>query len=165
MAGKSVNKVILLGHLGKDAETKFTPSGSSVTNFTLATNRRVKDQQSGEWRDETDWHRVVLWQSENIANYLLKGKQVYLEGRLQTRTWEDKEGRKNYTTEVVCNSQDVILLSSGRGGGGEASTGGGEYAPQPVSMPRSAQRQQPQYQSPPDEGGSNQGITDDDVPF
>ena len=85
MAGKSVNKVILLGHLGKDAETKFTPSGTSVTNFTLATNRRVKDQQSGEWRDETDWHRVVLWQAENIANYLLKGKQVYLEGRLQTR--------------------------------------------------------------------------------
>ena len=116
MAGKSVNKVILLGHLGKDAETKFTPSGTSVTNFTLATNRRVKDQQSGEWRDETDWHRVVLWQAENITNYLLKGKQVYLEGRLQTRTWEDKEGKKNYTTEVVCNSDDIILLASGRGG-------------------------------------------------
>jgi single-strand DNA-binding protein len=162
MAGKSVNKVILLGHLGKDAETKFTPSGSSVTNFTLATNRRVKDQQSGEWRDETDWHRVVLWQSENIANYLLKGKQVYLEGRLQTRTWEDKEGKKNYTTEVVCQSQDIILLASGRGGG--EMPAGGEYSQQPVSMPRSAQRQQaPQYQAPPDDGG--QGITDDDVPF
>ena len=123
MAGKSVNKVILLGHLGKDAETKFTPSGTSVTNFTLATNRRIKDQQSGEWRDETDWHRVVLWQSENIANYLLKGKQVYLEGRLQTRMWEDKEGKKNYTTEVVCGANDVILLASGRGG---ESAGAGE---------------------------------------
>ena len=164
MAGKSVNKVTLLGHLGKDAETKFTPSGASVTNFTLATNRRVKDQQSGEWRDETDWHRVVLWQSENIANYLLKGKQVYLEGRLQTRTWEDKEGKKNYTTEVVCYANDVILLSSGRGG----DSGGGDYQqqPQPVSMPRSAQRQQPSAApAPAEDPGFNQGITDDDVPF
>ena len=166
MAGKSVNKVILLGHLGRDAETKFTPSGTSVTNFTLATNRRVKDQQSGEWRDETDWHRVVLWQSENIANYLLKGKQVYLEGRLQTRQWEDKEGKKNYTTEVICNSNDVILLASGRGG----DAGGGDYAqgPQPVSMPRSARPQpqaQPQPSAPSDDQSFNQGITDDDVPF
>jgi single-strand DNA-binding protein len=164
MAGKSVNKVILLGHLGKDAETKFTPSGTAVTNFTLATNRRVKDQQSGEWRDETDWHRVVLWQAENITNYLLKGKQVYLEGRLQTRTWEDKEGKKNYTTEVVCNSADIILLASGRGG---EPAGGSEYSspgPQPVSMPRSAQRPQPQA-APAEDPGFNQGITDDDVPF
>jgi len=165
MAGKSVNKVTLLGHLGKDAETKFTPSGTSVTNFTLATNRRVKDQQSGEWRDETEWHRVVLWQAENIVNYLLKGKQVYLEGRLQTRMWEDKEGKKNYTTEVVCNSNDIILLASGRGG--DPGPGGGDYqeqAPRPVSMPRSAQRPQPQS-APSEDPGFNQGITDDDVPF
>ena len=163
MAGKSVNKVILLGHLGKDAETKFTPGGSSVTNFTLATNRRVKDQQSGEWRDETDWHRVVLWQAENISNYLLKGKQVYLEGRLQTRQWEDKEGRKNYTTEVVCNAQDIILLASGRSGEGG---GGGDFSQEPVSRPRSAPRpQQAQPQSAPDDASFSQGITDDDVPF
>jgi len=163
MAGKSVNKVILLGHLGKDAETKFTPSGSSVTNFTLATNRRVKDQQSGEWRDETDWHRVVLWQAENITNYLLKGKQVYLEGRLQTRMWEDKEGKKNYTTEVVCNAIDVILLASGRGGD---ASGGGDYQQQPVSMPRSARPQPQAQQAPPaEDAGFSQGITDDDVPF
>jgi len=163
MAGKSVNKVILMGHCGKDAETKFTPSGTSVTNFSLATNRRVKDQQSGDWRDETDWHRVVLWQAENISNYLLKGKQVYLEGRLQTRQWEDKDGKKNYMTEVVCNSQDIILLASGRGGD---APGGGDYAQQsqPVSMPRSAQRPQPQA-GPPDDPGFSQGITDDDVPF
>jgi len=164
MAGKSVNKVILLGHLGKDAETKFTPSGTSVTNFTLATNRRIKDQQSGEWRDETDWHRVVLWQSENIANYLLKGKQVYLEGRLQTRMWEDKEGKKNYTTEVVCGANDVILLASGRGG---ESAGAGEHQQQqPVSMPRSARPQpQAQHGPPAEDPGFSQGITDDDVPF
>ena len=106
MASRSVNKVILLGHLGKDAETKFTPSGVSVTNFTLATNRRWKDQQSGEWKEETEWHRIVLWRSENVSNYLLKGKQVYIEGRLQTRSYEDKEGRKVYTTEVVCGRFD-----------------------------------------------------------
>jgi single-strand DNA-binding protein len=165
MAGKSVNKVILLGHLGRDAETKFTPSGTSVTNFSLATNRRVKDQQSGEWRDETDWHRIVIWQSENIANYLLKGKQVYLEGRLQTRMWEDKDGKKNYSTEVVCQANDVILLASGRAG---ESAGGGEYAqqPQPVSMPRSARPQaQAQHAPPAEDPGFSQGITDDDVPF
>jgi single-strand DNA-binding protein len=162
MAGKSVNRVILLGHLGKDAETKFTPSGTSVTNFSLATNRRTKDQQTGEWRDETDWHRVVIWQAENIANYLLKGKQVYLEGRLQTRQWEDKDGKKNYTTEVVCFANDVILLASGRAGD---APGGGDYSqqPQPVSMPRSA-RPQPQA-APAEDPGFNQGVTDDDVPF
>jgi single-strand DNA-binding protein len=162
MAGKSVNRVTLLGHLGKDAETKFTPSGTSVTNFTLATNRRTKDQQTGEWRDETDWHRVVIWQAENISNYLLKGKQVYLEGRLQTRQWEDKDGKKNYTTEVVCFANDIILLASGRGGD---APGGGDYSQQqqPVSMPRSA-RPQPQA-APAEEPGFNQGITDDDVPF
>src|SRR5689334_1517382 len=113
MASRSVNKVILLGHLGKDAETKFTQGGVAVTNFTLATSRRWKDQQSGEWKEETEWHRCVLWRSENVSNYLLKGKQIYVEGRLQTRSYDDKDGQKRYTTEVVCD--DVILLG-GRGG-------------------------------------------------
>src|SRR5437660_783203 len=115
MASRSVNKVILLGHLGKDAETKFTPSGVSRSSFTIATNRRWKDQQSGEWKEITDWHNVVLWRSENLSNYLLKGKQVYVEGRLESRSWEDKEGQKRYITEVVAD--DLILLA-GRGGGG-----------------------------------------------
>ena len=165
MAGKSVNKVTLLGHLGKDAETKFTPSGTSVTNFTLATNRRVKDQQSGEWRDETDWHRVVLWQAENIANYLLKGKQVYLEGRLQTRMWEDKEGKKNYTTEVVCNSNDIIL--SGLGPRRRSRPGGGDYQEQlaPRSRCRAARSVRNRSRRRRKIPGFNQGITDDDVPF
>src|ERR1044072_3220829 len=120
MASRSVNKVILLGHLGKDAETKFTPSGVAKTSFTIATNRRWKDQQSGEWKEITDWHNVVLWRSENVANYLLKGKQVYVEGRLETRSWEDQQsGQKKYMTEVVAD--DVILLASGgRGRGGRA---------------------------------------------
>ncbi len=155
MASRSVNKVILIGHLGKDAETKFTPSGASVTNFTLATSRRWKDQQSGEWKEETDWHRVVYWRAENVANYLLKGKQVYLEGRLQTRSYEDKDGKKVYITEVVC--EDLILLGSGRAGDAP-----GDFNQQPVSMPRSAPRPQPAAAPSED---FHQGITDDDVPF
>jgi len=161
MASRSVNKVILLGHLGKDAETKFTPSGVSRSNFTLATNRRWKDQSTGEWKEETDWHNLVMWRSENLANYLLKGKQVYVEGRLQTRSWDDKDGQKRYTTEVVVD--DLILL----GGRGDSGPGGGDFERQdrPVSMPRSAQRPpQPAAQTPPAED-FNQGITDDDVPF
>ena len=161
MAARSVNKVILMGNLGKDAETKFTPSGTAVSNFTLATNRRWKDQQSGEWKEETEWHRCVLWRSENRANYLTKGTPVYIEGRLQTRSWEDKDGQKRYTTEVVC--EDLILLSSrvGDAGGGAPS---GDFE-RPVSMPRSAQRPQQAAPSaaPPDD--FSQGITDDDVPF
>ena len=164
MASRSVNKVILLGHLGKDAETRFTPQGTAVTNFTLATNRRWKDQQTGDWKEETDWHNVVLWRSENLSNYLQKGKQVYVEGRLRTRSWDDKDGNKRYTTEVVAD--DVILLG-GRGDaeGAPAYSGGG--ADQPVSMPRSAQRPRPQAAAPtaaPDPYG-DQGVGDDDVPF
>ena len=160
MASRSVNKVILLGHLGKDAETKFTPGGVARSTFSIATNRRWKDQQSGEWKEETDWHNVILWRSENLANYLLKGKQVYIEGRLQTRSYDDKEGQKKYMTEVVCD--DLILLGSGR-----ADSGGppGEFSQQPVSMPRSAQRPQQSPAAAPAADEFNQGITDDDVPF
>jgi single-strand DNA-binding protein len=156
MASRSVNKVILVGNLGKDAETKFTTSGTAVTKFPIATSRRWKDQQSGEWKEETDWHNVILWRAENLANYLLKGKQVYVEGRLQTRNYDDKEGKKVYVTEVV--AEDVILLG---GRPSEASAGAGEYAPGPVSMPRSAQRPAPAVA--PDQ--ASQEITDDDVPF
>jgi single-strand DNA-binding protein len=159
MASRSVNKVILLGNLGKDAETKFTPNGVARSTFTLATSRRWKDQQSGEWKEETDWHNILLWRAENVANYLLKGKQVYIEGHLQTRSYEDKDKQKRYFTEVVCD--DLILLG-GRGDtagapGGPAS----DFAP-PVSTPRSAPRPQAAAEPPDD---LNQGITDDDVPF
>ncbi len=155
MASRSVNKVTLIGHLGRDAETKFTPAGVAITKFSIATSRRWKDQTSGEWKEETDWHNVVLWRSENLANYLLKGKQVYVEGRLQTRNYEDKEGKKVYITEVV--AEDVILLG---GRGGEA--GSGEQPP--VSMPRSAPRQQAAAAAP-DAGMDQGGVSDDDVPF
>ena len=95
MASKSVNKVILLGNLGKDAETKFTTSGISVSKFSLATGRRNKDSQSGEWKDITDWHNIVVWRTEHVANFLLKGKQIHLEGRLENTKLQDKEGRRN----------------------------------------------------------------------
>jgi single-strand DNA-binding protein len=159
MASRSVNKVILLGRLGKDAETKFTPSGVARSTFTLATSRRWKDQQSGEWKEETDWHNVLLWRAENVANYLLKGKQVYVEGRLQTRSYDDKDGQKKYFTEVVC---DELILLGGRGDTDAPAGPASEFAP-PVSQPRSAPRPQAAASEPP--GDLNQGITDDDVPF
>jgi single-strand DNA-binding protein len=159
MASRSVNKVILIGHLGRDAETKFTPGGAAVTRFSVATNRRWKDQQSGEWKEETDWENVVLWKAENLANYLTKGKQVYVEGRMQTRSYEDKDGKKVYSTEVI--AEEVILLGGQGGAGG--GRGGDEYSQQPVSMPRTAQRQAPPPAAPQED--YPQGITDDDVPF
>lgn len=156
MASRSVNKVILVGNLGRDAETKFTPSGVPVTKFSVATSRRWKDQQTSEWKEETDWTNVVLWRQENLANYLTKGKQVYVEGRLQTRSYDDKDGKKVYTTEVVAD--DVILLS----GRGEAAASGAEGA--------SAARTRgggggPSRGGAPDSEFGNLGITDDDVPF
>jgi len=162
MASRSVNKVILVGHLGKDAETKFTPSGTAKTTFSVATSRRWKDQQTGDWKEETDWHNIVLWRSENLANYLMKGKQVYVEGRLTTRSYDDKDGNKRWITEVV--AEDVLLLGNrGEGGGG----GGSEEYGQPVSMPRSARpaAPAPSRSSGADAGGFEPGITDDDVPF
>ena len=161
MASRSVNKVILLGNLGRDAETKFTPAGVARTTFSVATSRRWKDQQTGEWKEETDWHNVVLWRSENLGNYLTKGKKVYVEGRLHTRSYEDREGKKVYTTEVV--AEDLILV----GERGEAAAGGGatdEYSQQAVSMPRSQPRPKPAADPQP-EPPFNEGVTDDDVPF
>jgi single-strand DNA-binding protein len=161
MASRSVNKVILIGNLGRDAETKFTPGGVSVTKFSVATSRRWKDQQTGEWKDESNWTDVVLWRAENLANYLLKGKQVYVEGRLQTRSYDDKDGKKVWKTDVI--AEEVILLGGGgRGGDGPQDTG--EYSQGPVSMPRSARPQQaPQQSQHHDDFG--QGVTEDDVPF
>ena len=152
MASRSVNKVILLGHLGKDAETRFTPSGVARSTFTIATNRRWKDQQSGEWKEETDWHNVVLWRSENLANYLLKGKQVYVEGRLQTRSWDDKQtNQKRYMTEVVAS--DLVLLG-GRGDGGDGGYSRG--MPSGNNFDQRVPEQEPATASP---------ISDEDIPF
>ena len=121
---KSVNKVILIGNLGKDPEVKYTQSGLPVARLTLATNERFKDK-SGEWQDRTEWHNVVLWQrlAEIAGEYLKKGGKVYIEGRLQTRSWDDKNtNQKKYMTEVVAN--DLVLLG-GRGESGADDSGGG----------------------------------------
>ncbi len=162
MASRSVNKVILVGNLGRDAETKFTPSGAAVTRFAIATTRSWKDQQSNEWKEETNWTNVVVWRQENLANYLTKGKQVYIEGRLQTRSYDDKDGKKVYATEVV--AEDVILL----GGRGEASAAGFEGSN--TSRARAgagAGGTRGGSSATPASGEEDQfgGITDDDVPF
>ena len=141
MASRSINKVILVGHLGKNAEGKFMPSGVHVARFSVATSRRWKDKGSDDWKEETEWTNVSFWRSENLVPYLTKGKQVYVEGRLQTRSYE-KDGEKRYSTELV--AEEVILL----GGGGEKQGEGGL-----VSQPRSSR--------PP----MDSGISDDDVPF
>lgn len=167
---RSVNKVILIGNLGKDAETKFTPSGVSVSRFSIATTRRIKDSNTGDWKDMTDWNNVVLWRNENVASYLTKGKQVYVEGRLETRSYDDKDGNKRYTTEVVA---DEVILLGGRGEGGEG--GGSSFGsggPGLTSAPRSAAQK---MNSSPGSGASGSkpdsfddsypGIGDDDVPF
>lgn len=155
MASRSVNKVILLGNLGRDAETRFTASGVARTTFSVATARRWKDQQTGEWKEETDWHNVVLWRQENVATYLTKGRQVYVEGRLQTRSYEDKDGKKVYATEVVAD--DLILVGGrgGEGGGSDDARAASGAAGRPASKPA------PRAEEPPPDFSA----ADDDVPF
>jgi single-strand DNA-binding protein len=113
----SVNRVILIGNLGRDPELRYTAGGQPVASFTVATNERWNDRE-GKAQERTEWHRIVVWgkQAETCANYLQKGRSVYIEGRLQTREWEDKEGQKRQTTEIV--AQTVQFLGSRDGGGG-----------------------------------------------
>jgi single-strand DNA-binding protein len=154
---KSVNKVILIGNLGKDPEVKYTPSGAAVAKLTLATNERFKDK-GGEWQDRTEWHNVVLWQrlAEIAGEYLKKGSKVYIEGRLQTRSWEDKNtNQKKYMTEVVAS--DLVLLGGRGEGGGEEGGGRGRGA---------AANHFDQRTPEPEPAGSSAGpITDEDIPF
>jgi single-strand DNA-binding protein len=152
MASRSVNKVILIGNLGRDAETKFTPSGAAATRFSVATSRRWKDKESEEWKEETNWTNVILWRSENLTNYLLKGKQVYVEGQLRTRSYDDKDGKKVYATEVI--AEEVLLLGGhveGQGAQPQAArrAAGGGVGKGEVSG----------------SGGDEMHITDDDVPY
>jgi single-strand DNA-binding protein len=121
----SVNRVILVGNLGRDPELRYIPSGQAVANFTLATNDRWRDKE-GNNQERTEWHRIVVWgkSAENCAQYLQKGRSVYIEGRLQTREWEDKDGNKRQTTETI--AQTVQFLGGGGGAGGGAAGGGAE---------------------------------------
>src|SRR6516164_2095451 len=157
---RSVNKVIVLGHLGRDAETNFTPNGVAVTKFSVATSRRWKDSQSNEWKEETDWHNIVLWRSENLANYLTKGKQVYVEGRLQSRSYEDRDGAKRYVTEIVADG--VILLGGQQGGSQDQHASGKGGNNGLVSQPRGRAAAP---SAPLADDLSSQGITDNDIPF
>jgi len=121
---RGVNKVILVGNLGKDPETRYMPSGSAVTNLTLATSESWKDKQSGEQQERTEWHKVAMFGrlAEIAAEYLRKGSQVYIEGKLRTRKWQDKEGKDRWTTEIVA---DEMQMLGSKGGGGAAGAGAG----------------------------------------
>jgi single-strand DNA-binding protein len=123
---RGVNKVILVGNLGKDPETRYMPSGSAVTNLTLATSESWKDKQSGEAQERTEWHKVAMFGrlAEIAAEYLRKGSQIYIEGKLRTRKWQDKEGKDRWTTEIVADEMQML----GSKGGGGASTGAGAGA-------------------------------------
>jgi single-strand DNA-binding protein len=150
MAG-GVNKVILIGNLGSAPEVRFTPGGQAVANFRIATNENWTDK-NGQKQERTEWHRIVVWGklAELCGEYLAKGRQCYVEGRLQTREWTDKEGKKNYTTEVV--AQSVVFLGGRSEGAGMGGRRGDDFGPPPPGM---------------DEGGSGgppQG-SEDDIPF
>jgi single-strand DNA-binding protein len=155
----SVNKAILVGNLGRDAEVTTTANGFPIARFSLATTDRRKDNRSGEWTDRTEWHRIVLLgkQAESLRDYLKKGKQIYVEGRIETRSWDDKDGQKRYMTEIIA---DRIQLLGGPGGGGGRASRGDEYA-------------QPEYGGGGSGGGSSNSsapaaegpLDDDDIPF
>jgi len=123
----SVNKVILIGNLGRDPEVRYTPNGSAVCNLGLATTRNWKNKESGERQEETEWHRVVLFDrlAEIAGEYLKKGRPVYIEGRLRTRKWTDKDGAEKYTTEIYAESMQLLGGREGAGGGGGGGGGGG----------------------------------------
>ncbi len=124
---RGVNKVIIVGNLGQDPETRYMPSGSAVTNFTVATNESWKDKQTGEQKDRTEWHRVAMFNrlAEIAAEYLRKGSQVYIEGKLRTRKWQGKDGNDRYTTEIIADEMKMLGGRGGSGGGGNFGGGGG----------------------------------------
>ncbi len=154
---KGVNKVFLLGNVGKDPEIRSTPNGTTVASFSLATAERRKDAQ-GNWQVATEWHNLVAFQrtAEIVRDYVKKGTQIFVEGKIQTRSWDDKEsGQKKYRTEILINELSLL----GKPGGGEG--GGGGYSRSSSSIygsgSGSSQSSTPDY--------ADQGITDDDIPF
>ena len=162
----SVNKVILIGNLGRDPENRYTTSGAAICNITLATSRQWKDKASGKKREETEWHRVVFYDrlAEIAGEYLKKGRPVYVEGRLKTRKWQDKEGQDRYTTEII--AEEMKLLGSREGGG--APGGDVEFAASPGAAASSTSRASDGERGK--SGGaapkkSNPDELDDDIPF
>lgn len=151
MASKGVNKCILIGHLGQDPEIRYMPSGGAVANLTLATSESWRDKQTGEMKDRTEWHRVCIFGklAEIAGKYLRKGSQVYIEGSLQTRKWQDQSGQDRYTTEVVVNIGGTMQMLGGNGG-----NQAGSQKPQQQQPTQQA----PQYSEPPMDFS-------DDIPF
>jgi len=162
----SVNKVIIVGNLGRDPEVRYTPSGSAVCNVSVASTRNWKNKDTGERQEETEWHRVVFYDrlAEIAGEYLKKGRSVYVEGRLKTRKWQDKDGKDQYTTEII--AQEMQMLGGREGGGASEDRGGDDYgggAPQ-----RSAPAARPAANKPaPSKSSSATGFDnmDDDIPF
>ena len=171
----SINKVILIGNLGRDPEVRYTPSGAAVCNLRLATTRNWKSRDTGERQEETEWHSVVLYdrQAEVAGEYLKKGRPVYIEGRLKTRKWQDKDGNDRYTTEIVADSMQLLGGREGTGTGGgsddgysrEADEGGGGGGG--GGSARRAPAPAPRAPAPRPAPRSSAGIDemDDDIPF
>lgn len=151
----SVNKVILMGRLGQDPELKYTPAGTAVCNFSLATSESWTDKNSGQKQERTEWHRVVVWGklAELCNQYLAKGRQAFVEGKLVTRQWDDKDGNKRYTTEIESRTVQFI--------GGQAQQGQGQQAQAPQGQPQAQQQQAPPPQGQPPQGN----YVSDDIPF
>ena len=164
----SINKVIIIGNLGRDPEVRYTPSGAAVCNLRIATTRNWKSRDSGERQEETEWHSVVLYdrQAEVAGEYLKKGRPVYIEGRLKTRKWQDKDGNDRYTTEIVAETMQLLGGRDSMGGGGGDAGGddeGGGYsrpAPRPAPAPRQAPAPRPAPKS-----STGFDDMDDDIPF
>ncbi|HTT42948.1 MAG TPA: single-stranded DNA-binding protein [Steroidobacteraceae bacterium] len=151
---RGINKVILIGNLGADPETRAMPSGTTVANLRIATSESWRDKQSGEQQERTEWHRVALFGrlGEVAAEYLRKGSQVYIEGSLRTRKWQDKQGNERYSTEIVANDMQMLGGRGGGGGAGAAATGGAGAAA-------------PAFAEESGGGGGRSEEFDDDIPF
>lgn len=172
----SINKVILIGNLGRDPEVRYTPSGAAVCNVSVATTRNWKDKSSGDKVEETEWHRVVFYDrlAEIAGEYLKKGRPVYVEGRLKTRKWQDKDGKDNYTTEIVAEQMQLLGGREGGSGGGYGGGQGGnpedysQEAPsapsRPAARPAAAPRQAP-APAPAQKSSTGFDDMDDDIPF
>ncbi|MBI6529030.1 single-stranded DNA-binding protein [Proteus vulgaris] len=150
MASKGVNKCILIGHLGQDPEIRYMPSGGAVANLTLATSESWRNKQTGEMKEKTEWHRVVIFGklAEIAGEYLRKGSQVYIEGSLQTRKWQDQSGQDRYTTEVVVNVGGPMQMLGGNQAGSQ----------QPARQPQQSQQRQPAQQNEPPQDWDSQEI-------
>ena len=158
----SVNKVILMGNLGRDPEVRYSPDGAAVCNVSIATTSSWKDKNSGERREETEWHRVVFYNrlAEIAGEYLKKGRPVYVEGRIKTRKWQNKEGVDQFTTEVVADNMQLLGGRDGGDGGSSGGNEGGSSAPRPAARAQQAARP-----AAPAAGGANLSDMDDDIPF